>query len=301
MSVTHTFVSAKSDGGDATLVRPSNWNAAHTLAGTLAWDGATITVDTPLLDLSQTWNASGVTFTAFRINVTNTASAAASKLIDLQIAAASLFSVDKTGIVRGPGGIGLDIGVASANDFYIGIPAAGPKRAGLLSGDSTWALGAQYSFAWSNDNTDASAAHDLFLSRDAADILAQRRTTNPQTFRLYNTYTDSSNYERGVFDWTSNTLTVGAQAAGTGTLRAVKLVGNDITVKGDTATPAGGSTAARLLFGTTAGFGIYYGSGAPTVSAAAGSLYIRTDNAGANLRLYSNTTGSTTWAAITSA
>ena len=32
-SVTHTFVSAVADGGDATLVRPSNWNAAHTLAG----------------------------------------------------------------------------------------------------------------------------------------------------------------------------------------------------------------------------------------------------------------------------
>ena len=67
------------------------------------------------------------------------------------------------------------------------------------------------------------------------------------------------------------------------------------------ATPAGGSSDAVLLMGTTTGFGIYYGSGAPTVSAAAGSLYIRTDNAGASLRLYSNTTGSTVWAAITSA
>lgn len=28
--ITHTFVSAKADGGDATLVRPSNWNAALT-------------------------------------------------------------------------------------------------------------------------------------------------------------------------------------------------------------------------------------------------------------------------------
>ena len=27
--ITHAFVSGKSDGGDATLVRPSNWNAAH--------------------------------------------------------------------------------------------------------------------------------------------------------------------------------------------------------------------------------------------------------------------------------
>lgn len=31
LSLTHTFVSAKADGGDTTLVRPSNWNAEHTI------------------------------------------------------------------------------------------------------------------------------------------------------------------------------------------------------------------------------------------------------------------------------
>ena len=34
LSVTHQFVSAIADGADATLVRPSNWNATHTLTGT---------------------------------------------------------------------------------------------------------------------------------------------------------------------------------------------------------------------------------------------------------------------------
>jgi hypothetical protein len=29
MALRHAFSSAKSDGGDATIVRPSNWNAAH--------------------------------------------------------------------------------------------------------------------------------------------------------------------------------------------------------------------------------------------------------------------------------
>ena len=33
MGITHPFVSGKSDGADATLVRPSDWNAAHVLAG----------------------------------------------------------------------------------------------------------------------------------------------------------------------------------------------------------------------------------------------------------------------------
>ena len=37
-SVTHTFVSAKADGADATLVRPSNWNAAHDITGMVQLD-----------------------------------------------------------------------------------------------------------------------------------------------------------------------------------------------------------------------------------------------------------------------
>lgn len=63
-----------------------------------------------------------------------------------------------------------------------------------------------------------------------------------------------------------------------------------VTIAGGTATPASGSTSARALFGTTAGFGIYYGSGAPTVSAAQGSLYLRSDGAP-----YYNNNGTTGW------
>jgi len=68
-----------------------------------------------------------------------------------------------------------------------------------------------------------------------------------------------------------------------------------------TATPAGGSTTAKLIFGTTAGFGIYYGSGAPTVSAAQGSIYLRSDGSSTSTRLYVNTNGSTTWTNVTTA
>lgn len=33
MGITHPFVSAKADGTDTSVVRPTDWNAAHTLAG----------------------------------------------------------------------------------------------------------------------------------------------------------------------------------------------------------------------------------------------------------------------------
>lgn len=73
----------------------------------------------------------------------------------------------------------------------------------------------------------------------------------------------------------------------------------DAVVRPTVATPAAGSTSARLLFGTTAGFGIYYGSGAPTVSAAKGSLYLRSDGTTTNDRMYVNTNGTTTWTNVT--
>jgi len=55
-------------------------------------------------------------------------------------------------------------------------------------------------------------------------LIEQRNSTSGQTYRLYNTYTDASNYERGFFRWNSNVLEIGAEAAGTGTLRQVSFV-----------------------------------------------------------------------------
>jgi hypothetical protein len=50
-------------------------------------------------DLEQTWNAGATTFTAQKINVTDTASAAASKLQDLQVGGVSKWSVRKDGVL----------------------------------------------------------------------------------------------------------------------------------------------------------------------------------------------------------
>ncbi len=50
-------------------------------------------------------------------------------------------------------------------------------------------------------------------------------------------------------------------------------------------------------FSSTAGLGIYFGTGAPSASAAKGSIYSRTDGGLGNL-LYVNSSGSTTWTPI---
>jgi hypothetical protein len=64
----------------------------HSLTGDLAF---------PTINATVTWNTTG-TPTAWKLNVTDTASNAASLLVDLQVASVSKFSVGKTGIVTIP-------------------------------------------------------------------------------------------------------------------------------------------------------------------------------------------------------
>jgi hypothetical protein len=66
-------------------------------------------------------------------------------------------------------------------------------------------------------------ALDCNLSRDAAAVLALKNGTTAQEFRVYNTFTDASNYERGALIWSSNVFRIDSSAAGTGTARNLRL------------------------------------------------------------------------------
>lgn len=68
---------------------------------------------------------------------------------------------------------------------------------------------------------------------------------------------------------------------------------------GGSAAVAGGAQAMKI--GSTTARGLYWGSGVPTVSAAQGSLYLRTDGTTTNDRMYVNTNGTTGWTAVTTA
>jgi hypothetical protein len=81
-----------------------------------------------LYDMTDTWNAGATTFTAIKMDVTDTASAAGSLLLDLQVGGTSRFSVSKTGVII-TGSLGV-----SASTFltFGGTTAAFPalKRSG---------------------------------------------------------------------------------------------------------------------------------------------------------------------------
>lgn len=72
-----------------------------------------------------------------------------------------------------------------------------------------------------------------------------------------------------------------------------------ILARSATAIPAGGTAGSGLLVSSTSNFGVFFGSGAPTLAAAKGSLYLRSDGSGTTDRAYINTDGASTWTALT--
>lgn len=104
----------------------------------------------------------------------------------------------------------------------------------------------------------------------------------------------------------SGTITLGGTSTGNIVLsRAMTGVSSSYTggatLYSATAVPAGGTTGSGLKMSSTTNLGVFFGSGAPTLSAAQGSLYLRTDGSSTSTRLYVNTNGSTTWTNVTTA
>jgi hypothetical protein len=56
--------------------------------------------------------------------------------------------------------------------------------------------------------------------------------TSPQVSHLYNTFTNAANYERFAIDWatTPNVLRLATEAAGTGTVRNIALMGGNVGI-----------------------------------------------------------------------
>jgi len=105
---------------------------------------------------------------------------------------------------------------------------------------------------------------------------------------------------------TFNTATVVAVAntSGTALSAAGNVTGGNLRTAGAVVAASGqaitaGGTTAGLEFSSTTDFGVFFGSGVPTISAAKGSLYLRSDGTTTNDRMYVNTNGSTTWTAVT--
>lgn len=87
-------------------------------------------------------------------------------------------------------------------------------------------------------------------------------------------------------------------AGGLGVAKTI-VSGEHLWVKSGTAVPAGGGDGTTGIVISSGGIWVLVGSGAPNLSSAKGSLYLRSDGSTTNDRLYINTSGANNWTAIT--
>lgn len=184
---------------------------------------------TLLSNMTDTWNNGGTQFTSIKMDVTNTASASGSKVIDLQVGGASLFYVDPTTsvptifcgghIATSYGGLGAFL-APSAQFFLL---ATGETLSGASSyiragNSSNIDFGLNNTARW---RMEASTYNFLAVTDNVYDIGASG-ANRPKTLYL------SDNIVTGATDFmheTSAALADGA-AANTGTLTNAPASGN---------------------------------------------------------------------------
>jgi hypothetical protein len=239
--------------------------AAGSTALTLT--GGTVTASAPLLSGTQTWNDAAVTFTGLLVNVTNTASASASLLASFQVGGTSVANIRRDGRVLatslalvsgGNSGTGFSYHSASEESGHLQcVNNAGTQMWTCLA--SRFRLAGDLSFGRS---VGLGQSPDTILVRDDVATLAQRNAANAQTFRLYNTFTDASNYERlFIRGQTGANFQIGTEALGTGSGRNLELVRAGTTqfrvdANGVTVRAAIGGSFAGYQFGSSGVTGV---------------------------------------------
>jgi hypothetical protein len=204
-----------------------------------------------VIDLAGTWNTSG-TPSAFKLNVTDTASNAASLLMQLQTGGANRFTVAKTGnlsitpasgessIVGNSGGLNINVG---GNQFtFWGGNFFLRNGAMVLGGVGGGTVGR---VTMSSTGFIEFGETESALIRDASHVIAQRRTTTAQEFRQYATFTSDTNFQRMTVKSVKQTLSAlsGASATTTGTFIPDGAVVVGVTTRvGTTLTGATGYT-----------------------------------------------------------
>jgi hypothetical protein len=181
-----------------------------------------------VIDLAGTWNTTG-TPSAIKLNVTDTASNAASRLFQVSVGGTERFAVRKDGSVMLRGGSNDAGGLETTSSYF---------RVGLSSGSTNWIFFGPNFYALNTSMTFGGVGGatvgritlgttgfiefgeaESALIRDASHVIAQRRTTTAQEFRQYATFTSDTNYQRMTVKSVKQTLSAlsGASVTTTGT------------------------------------------------------------------------------------
>lgn len=130
-------------------------------------------------------------------------------------------------LLHGP--VMLRPGHGATADALDAAPQAADVDTGAIVGDlvprdhrsqDVGADGNEWGAFW---GTSIRLLRNAILEADSNDILHQRRGTNPQEFRVSNTWTDPANNEYATIRWSGNWCVFGTASSGTGAQRPLQL------------------------------------------------------------------------------
>ena len=173
-----------------------------------------------VLNLNQTWNTTG-TPTAIKLNVIDTASNAASKLLDLQVSGFTRLNFLKNGVLTitdvDTSNRQAALKIIQGDRNVNLVPSAFGGNAGGLGGPFFYQTNSlNGSVVLDATNSNGSISFFRLFNDNVSDVLAQRNGANPQAFRLYNTYTSSTNFERLNLRWDTNVVKIGTEKGSAG-------------------------------------------------------------------------------------
>ena len=152
----------------------------------------------------------------------------AKRIAEMRTGSLDVFAVGVDGSLTlgGVNGVGTPSIRVNTNDgSYTGyIGSIGNCQIGLDSTPTSWggfgvSTGNGVNVCWRNSGLawdSSTGLGDVFLRRDAANILNQRNSTTAQTFRVTRSYTDASNFSWLTHKWNTTTAVIHAEGAGTG-------------------------------------------------------------------------------------
>jgi len=297
--------------------------ATPTVAGSIpAFDGTdtaftrtlasgTITVSDPFTN-TQTWNAVGVTFIGSTTNITSTASAAGSLIERWQTGGVNMLSIRKDGYLAVNAGTSEFAIETALGGYQTKFYVAG-GLAVTLDGINVTSNGTGAAFGWNGDvwlKRVAAASVQFGFDVNGAAVAQTLSACNGITgtdttggnFTIASGKGTGAGAVSSLIFQTPTVLTTGTTAQTLTTRLTISSASVtsplSLIARNATAIPAGGTAGAGFTFSSTANFGTFFGSGAPSLTAAKGSLYLRSDGASNVTRAYINTDGGTTWTAI---
>lgn len=113
-------------------------------------------------------------------------------------------------------GTDTDTGIWHRDSNVLSFAAGGTDVAELQVGSTFWLKN-------NSGNIAFGSVADLFIHRDAANVIGQRNGGLAQTYHLYNAYVDSVNFERARFIWSGNTFFIDTHQDGTGSPRDLNI------------------------------------------------------------------------------